>query len=441
MPGKIAHPRSKISGNEGGFKEFRIGKLFEKLQLGMTKKKFNKAEDVSKERNQIFNLPLVNAKHGNNGIMYYGKNSDFESAEMTIDIVNDGAIATGDVYPQPQKTGVLYNAYLVKYIFSKDCISQKHLIYFASSIQKSIKLKYGYDNKAGWEKVKNEYMSLPTTRNGNIDFSYMEKYIEELQQQQHNKIDNFLKKDELCDGKLPKKYQSHCTLLPKESKSIEDLNANKINFGKYSIGQLFSIATGRDVIIGKTKSGPIPLISHQNEDNGIAKEIELLKDRRLFDYAKTISLADRGVFWATTQSKNFHIGTRVKAITFLDGEKSENIRLFFVTSINKLQVLFKDYLTNATDSLPKLEISLPITAQGNIDYDFMETFISAQKKLVAQKVVRWLEQQNINDNILKIEKNTPKQVLPMAADQKKKYKRGGRLSPTSLKIYSKNIAM
>ena len=28
-PGKIAHPRSKVSGNEGGFKEFRIGDLFD----------------------------------------------------------------------------------------------------------------------------------------------------------------------------------------------------------------------------------------------------------------------------------------------------------------------------------------------------------------------------------------------------------------------------
>ena len=71
-----------------------------------------------------------------------------------------------------------------------------------------------------------------------------------------------------------------------------------------------------------------------------------------------------------------------------------------------------------------MNVILPTKPNGEINYDFMESFISAQKKLVAQKVVRWLEQQNINDNILKIEKNTPKQVLPMAADQKKKYKRG-----------------
>ena len=40
--------------------------------------------------------------------MYYGRSSDFESAEMTIDIVNDGAVSTGNVYPQPHITGVSY---------------------------------------------------------------------------------------------------------------------------------------------------------------------------------------------------------------------------------------------------------------------------------------------------------------------------------------------
>ena len=49
---------------------------------------------MSEERTEEFNLPLVNAKHGSNGIMYYGRDADFETAEMTIDIVQNGAIAT-----------------------------------------------------------------------------------------------------------------------------------------------------------------------------------------------------------------------------------------------------------------------------------------------------------------------------------------------------------
>ena len=77
--------------------------MFQKLSLDIRKLNFNKTLDVSEERNEEFSLPLVNAKHGNNGVMYYGRESDFNAAEMTIDIVQNGAIATGDVYAQPQK--------------------------------------------------------------------------------------------------------------------------------------------------------------------------------------------------------------------------------------------------------------------------------------------------------------------------------------------------
>lgn len=67
------------------------------------KANFDKENDISKIRTLDFNLPLVNAKDGDNGVMYYGRSSDFESAEMTIDIVNDGAVSTGNVYSQPKK--------------------------------------------------------------------------------------------------------------------------------------------------------------------------------------------------------------------------------------------------------------------------------------------------------------------------------------------------
>ena len=92
------------------WEEFRLGALFEKVNLKFKKNKFDKETDVSKVKTEKFSLPLVNAKDGDNGIMYYGKPEDFESIEMSIDIVGDGAVSTGNVYSQPQKTGVLYTA-------------------------------------------------------------------------------------------------------------------------------------------------------------------------------------------------------------------------------------------------------------------------------------------------------------------------------------------
>lgn len=125
-----------------GWQEFIIGDLFEKLQLDVKKEDFNKTFDVSEERTEEFNLPLVNAKHGNNGIMYYGRETDFETAEMTIDIVQNGAIATGDVYAQPQRTGVLWDAYLVKPKAKID--SAFTLMFLATVLEKAIKDKFSY---------------------------------------------------------------------------------------------------------------------------------------------------------------------------------------------------------------------------------------------------------------------------------------------------------
>ena len=63
------------------------------------------------------------------------------------------------------------------------------------------------------------------------------------------------------------------------------------------------------------------------------------------------------------------------------------------------------------------KISLPTTVDGIIDFTYMEEYINNIGKLVAQKVVYWLEQQQINNNILEIERTLPKGALPMVAEK------------------------
>ncbi len=182
----------KNSGGRGNtpcgltWQSFKLGDLFEKLDLKFKKKTFNKQKDISKVQTSEFDLPLVNAKNGDNGIMYYGRSSDFESAEMTIDIVNDGAVSTANVYPQLFKTGVLYNAYLIKPKFTP---TRETLLFFTPCIYKAIKLKFSYENKASWNKVKNELISLPLKPTANtqtlddIDFNFMHTLINALMKQ------------------------------------------------------------------------------------------------------------------------------------------------------------------------------------------------------------------------------------------------------------------
>ncbi|WP_139542627.1 restriction endonuclease subunit S [Helicobacter pylori] len=369
--------------------EFRLGDLFEKLDLKFKKKIFNKQKDISKVQTSEFDLPLVNAKNGDNGIMYYGRSSDFESAEMTIDIVNDGAVSTANVYPQPLKTGVLYNAYLIKPKFTP---TRETLLFFTPCIYKAIKLKFSYENKASWNKVKNELISLPLKPTANtqsledIDFDFMEKFIAELEQCRLAELQAYLKATGL----------ENTTLSSDEENALNVFNNSGggntpcgLTWQSFRLGDLFEIYTGRDIIIGQTQQGDIPLVSHQHENNGITKTIKEIHNRTIFNHKQTIALADRGVFLATTQNKDFHIGTRVKALVFKNGEQDKKTRLFFITCINKNQIMFLDYSSNATNKLPNLMISLPTNQHGGIDFNFMHTLINALMKQTIQGVVQY----------------------------------------------------
>ena len=159
------------------FSTFKIEEIFEVVEAGYKykKKDFNKKRDVSPNPTEEYSLPLVNAKFGNNGIMYYGRKSDWNAQEMCIDIIQDGAVAAGTVYAQPESVGVLYNAYLIKPV--EEIKSAEALLYMAECVEKSIKKQFSYDKKATWDRVKKCEISLPVTKEGNINFHYMEGYI------------------------------------------------------------------------------------------------------------------------------------------------------------------------------------------------------------------------------------------------------------------------
>lgn len=159
------------------WQEYRLGNLFYKCNLNK-KDNFSKISDVSLEKTDEFDLPLVNAKHYNNGIMYYGRSSDFDSEVMALDIVQNGASAVGDVYAQPQRTGVLEDAYLIKAY--DDIASANVLQFLATVIQKDIKQHFSYDDKCTWDKAKEMIIHLPSKANGKPDWEYMENYMKDI---------------------------------------------------------------------------------------------------------------------------------------------------------------------------------------------------------------------------------------------------------------------
>lgn len=345
--------------SEGGYKIFKIGELFE---IATPKKKFN-ANTV--KFGGLY--PYVVRTSSNNGIRgYITEDTKFLNNANTISFGQD--TATIFYQSSPYFTGDK-----IKILTYKECkLNERLATYLITMMRKAFSLFSWGVSSFDVNVLSNVEIPMPVNKYGNIDYHYIEARVRELEEARVRELEAYLKAAGF----------ENCTLSAAEREALSKITGGGIRNKQMKIEQLFDIATGRDIIIGRTREGHIPLISHQHDNNGISKRIGQMADRRLFDYQTTIPLADRGVFLATTQAENFHIGTRVKALTFKNGKQSENVRLYFVAAINRLQVLFTEYLTNATDNLPNLEISVPVDDHGEIDYRFMETYINAVKKQI-----------------------------------------------------------
>lgn len=161
------------------FKTFKVSDVFNKVEAKCKKADFDKRRDTSTVPNEEYCVPLVNAKVGDNGIMFYGRKSDWNTREMCIDVIQNGAVATGTVYAQPQPVGVLWDAYLIKPV--AEVKTAEALLYMAKCIEKITKEQFSYDKKATWDRVKLCEVSLPVTSDGNINFDYMERYIRAIE--------------------------------------------------------------------------------------------------------------------------------------------------------------------------------------------------------------------------------------------------------------------
>lgn len=343
-----------------GWKEFRVGELFEKLNLRfLPNRVFDKASDISEVKSEEFNLPLVNAKHSNNGIMYYGRKHEWEYEVLTIDIVADGAASTGDVYAQPQETGVLYNAYLVKP--KAKCVTGLILFFLSTVIQRCVKDHFGYDNKCTWDKVKHETILLPVDKTGQPDWAYMESYMANLE----TKVAELL------------------TLL-QAAKDAEKKKVDTREWGEFRVGELFEVKISKSVDKGGlefAEDGEYDFIGRTPLNNGIQGRLNKLKFEA--NQEGTYSIAQIGMHVCQYRERKWYASQNIFVLTPF-AEKSHKANKFIATIITRyLDCAYgKDtYATYPTaKTLPHLKIKLPVDKTGQPDWAYMEEYMRKMER-------------------------------------------------------------
>lgn len=161
---------------EGSVKwqEFKVGELFEYLRAPYHGKK-PRQNNVSRKKTNEFDLPVICAKRGDNGIMYWGRKNDFTNYSNVLSVIYNGAVAAGLVYAHKEPTGIFTDSYLIRY--KKKDVTFRQNLFLKTTLQKVIFEKYTRELKAVWKRISENNILLPITTDGEIDWNFMQNLI------------------------------------------------------------------------------------------------------------------------------------------------------------------------------------------------------------------------------------------------------------------------
>lgn len=224
-----------------------------------------------------------------------------------------------------------------------------------------------------------------------IDFEYMQERIAELEQERIAELDAYLAASGLDDYELTDEDKEILSLSP-ESASDEanaseaDCEDEQVRFKKFALGTLFTSSTGDVDLQQKDINGKGEFFINSGVENrGIKGRTD--RPARVFP-ANTITVD----FWGNAYYRDFEYKMATHNHVFsLTGDVIRNrlAGMYIVGILSKLPKLFS-YNNMATwNKLKTIEVSLPVTLNGDIDFDYMERYIRAIEKLAIADVAKY----------------------------------------------------
>ena len=343
--------------------EFRIGDLFDSSH-----------GDVDLQKTDINGngVYVITAGLTNNGIM--GK-TDVESR-----IFNENTITIdmfGSAFYRPFKYKLVTHARVFS-LKPKFITTKKQGLFLANSLA-FLSKQFGYENMCSWAKIQELKTHLPI-KNGQIDFTFMEIFITELEAERITELRAYLLATGLKDF----------ILTAEEENALKSFET--IEWGEFRIGDLFDINPTKHYRLKNTEilnpTGKIALISNSASDNGVMGFSNLKANNQ----GNTLTCSDTtfGPDSMFYQKKDFigyshiqHFVPKFDAFNFAIASwiisacrvATSNSNYDYGNKFNRI-------------AMNRTKIHLPIK-NGQIDFAFMEIFITAIQKLAIKDVVHY----------------------------------------------------
>ena len=224
--------------------------------------------------------------------------------------------------------------------------------------------------------MKEMYIFLPI-KNHEIDFDFMEKFIAELEAERVAELEAYLEVTGLKDYKLTQKEE--CLLRGGNS---------PVHWQGFKFREIFNqIKQGRRLKKEDQVKGNIPFVMAGVTNNGVANYIS----NPVACFPKNSITID---IFGNTFYRNYDFGAGDDTGVYWNTQKNYALEsmLYFATVMRKT-VADKFSYGHKLRSSKSLDfiMNLPITEDGKIDYEYMETYISAIQKIIIADVVRYAD--------------------------------------------------
>ncbi|MBX4163362.1 restriction endonuclease subunit S [Priestia megaterium] len=349
------------------YKDFLVGDLFEirpTKSYGLTNNTLLKSKG---------NTPVISNSSSNNGVLAYVGFSPTEKKGI-ITFSDTGTYATESIFYQP-KDFIGYSHVQGMYPkFNPLYLTKNVGIYIATTLRKSVSGMYDYSRKFNRENVSKTIINLPITEDGTPDWNTMDEYVKYIEKQYVNHIDRYLQ----SLGYIS--IEDTCLLNNDKAILKEHSSANLEIF---KLEELFDvIKRGKRIKSFDRIKGNLPFITAGIEKMGFSDYIGNPEAEVFPANSLTIDMFGNTFYRGYEYGADDHV-----AILYRTDEKfSRAVLQYIQPHINKAIKGKFSYSRNfyASDA-PEIEIKLPVTLKGEIDYDLIENYISViQKKVVKQ---------------------------------------------------------
>lgn len=318
---------------------------------------------------EIFNFripgsfPYIVRSTKNNGLRgYIVKNEKCLNEGQTLSFAQD----TFTVFYQKEK---YFTGNKIKILKPRFGINNESIMNFLVSCFKCTLNSLSWGIGSTISSISNMKIQLPT-KQGKIDYNFMESFIAELEAERVAELEAYLKVSGFDDYELS----------DKEKHAID--NYNRLEYKEFDLKFLFGKSTrGKRLKSADRIPGDLPFVTAGETNEGISdfigNKVEIFKRN-----TTTIDM------FGSAKYRNYNYGCDDHIAVVHTEKLPMGAAIFVTTSIHKSshngQFHYgKNFYAKDAD---KLQITLP-HRNGKPDYEFMETFILAIQKLVIKDVV------------------------------------------------------